>query len=181
MNVGETEDRMVHKARNGDRHAFGKLVEQHWSRLVRVARSIVGEAEAEDAAQEGLLLAWRKLGSLREEAAFSGWLTRITVRICLQGRRKSVTTIPVESLPEPSSSEGNEAALDVGHVLLTLPPRQRAVMHLTIVEGMTDSEIGEVLGLRPSSVRAHRRRARESLSKSLRKETDIWAKRVQIL
>jgi RNA polymerase sigma-70 factor (ECF subfamily) len=146
-----------------------------------VARSIVGEAEAEDGVQEGLLLAWRKLGSLREVAAFPWWITRITVRVCLQGKRKSMATVPVESLPEPSSSGGKEETLEVERLLLTLPPQQRAVMHLTVVEGMTDSEIGAVLELRPASVRAHRRRARESLSKSMRKEAKPWVKPGRVL
>ena len=48
-----------------------------------------------------------------------------------------------------------------------LTPRQRAVMHLTVVEGMSDSEIGTVMGIDAGSVRSHRRRARERLRQVL--------------
>jgi RNA polymerase sigma factor (sigma-70 family) len=54
-----------------------------------------------------------------------------------------------------------EQGLIVWQILSRLPPRQRAVLHLTVVEGMTDVEIGAVLGITAGSVRAHRRRARE--------------------
>ena len=55
----------------------------------------------------------------------------------------------------------------VWQVLSRLPPRQRAVLHLTAVEGMTDAEIGVVLGIAPASVRVHRRRARMKVEKLL--------------
>jgi RNA polymerase sigma-70 factor (ECF subfamily) len=163
---GESE--LVLQAGQGDQAAFGRLVEHHWPRLVRLARSVVGEAEAEDAAQDGLLRAWRKLPGLREPAAFSPWLSRVVVRVCLRqarGRREGLVSLEV--VPEPSSESNPGPRIDVGRLLASLPPRQRAVMHLTVVEGMTDSEIAPILGIAPSSVRAHRHRARERLEKQV--------------
>jgi DNA-directed RNA polymerase specialized sigma24 family protein len=52
-------------------------------------------------------------------------------------------------------------------LLSRLAPRQRAVLHLTVVEGMTDAEIAPLLAITPASVRAHRRRARESAARLL--------------
>jgi RNA polymerase sigma-70 factor (ECF subfamily) len=181
MNVDGTEGRLVERARKGDRRAFGELVERHWSRLVRLARSIVGEADAEDGVQESFLLAWRKLSSLRDADAFPRWITRITVRVCIRSARSEMSVVAVESMPEPPGSGRNETELDVERLLLSLPPRQRAVMHMTIVEGMTDKEIGAILNVRAASVRAHRRRARDSLSKLLRKEVKTWMRPVRIL
>ena len=51
----------------------------------------------------------------------------------------------------------------MARLLAALAPRQRAVMHLTVIEGMSDGEIGRSLGITPGSVRAHRRRARQRL------------------
>ena len=56
-----------------------------------------------------------------------------------------------------------EESIDVGRLLRRLAPRQRAVLHLTAVEGLTDSEIASVLDITPSSVRVHRLRARKRL------------------
>lgn len=164
----KSESELVRRARQGDPAAFGQLVEQHWARLVRLARSVVGESDAEDAVQDGLLRAWRKLSQLTEPAAFKGWVSRVVIRVCLRrARSQRVVPIPLDSSPEPQFRSNPEAALDVARLLASLPPKQRAVMHLTVVEGMTDSEIAPLLGIAASSVRAHRRRARERLERQI--------------
>ena len=160
---------LVQQAQAGDADAFAVLVEGHWERLVRFARSVVGDSEAEDAAQEGLVAAWRALSSLVEPAAFSAWVTRIVGRRCLRRARRSARWLPLELVAEPSAEADPSGDIDVAAILRRLAPRQRAVLHLTVVDGMTDSEIGAALGIAPASVRAHRRRARESVGRLLQK------------
>jgi RNA polymerase sigma-70 factor (ECF subfamily) len=162
------ESELVRRASQGDQAAFGQLVEIHWSRLVRLARSVVGEAEAEDAAQDGLIQAWRKLPQLADPAAFGSWLSRVVVRICIRrARAQRSGFVSLEKFPEPRIRTNPEAAIDVARLLGSLAPRQRAVMHLTVVEGMTDSEIAPLLGITAASVRAHRHRARERLERQI--------------
>lgn len=164
----KSESELVRRARQGDKDAFGQLVEHHWARLVRLARSVVGETEAEDAVQDGLIQTWRKLSQLSEPEAFHGWVCRIVVRVCLKrARSRRTNLVPLEAAPEPRSTPNPGAAMDVSRLLTSLAPRQRAVMHLTVVEGMTDSEIAPLLGITAASVRAHRHRARERLEKHL--------------
>lgn len=160
---------LVQQAQAGDADAFAVLVEGHWERLVRFARSVVGDSEAEDAAQEGLVAAWRALSSLAEPAAFSAWVTRIVGRRCLRRARRRARWLPLELVAEPSAEADPSGDIDVAAILRRLAPRQRAVLHLTVVDGMTDSEIGAALGIAPASVRAHRRRARESVGRLLQK------------
>ena len=160
---------LVQQAQAGDADAFAVLVEGHWERLVRFARSVVGDSEAEDAAQEGLVAAWRALSSLAEPAAFSAWVTRIVGRRCLRRARRSARWLLLELVAEPSAEADPSGDIDVAAILRRLAPRQRAVLHLTVVDGMTDSEIGAALGIAPASVRAHRRRARESVGRLLQK------------
>ena len=155
----------VAQARRGDREAFGRLAEAHWDRLVRLARSIVGELEAEDAVQEGLIFAWQRLGGLLEPERFTSWLTRIVFRGCLRRARQVRVRRSMEEVPEPAVSGNPGAAIDVWRLLARLAPGQRAVLHLTVVEGMTDTEIGEALGIAAGSVRSHRRRARQSIER----------------
>ena len=57
MGVDTTTADLVRTALEGDRDAFGVLVESHWDRLVRLARSVVGDAEAEDVANLAVFLA----------------------------------------------------------------------------------------------------------------------------
>ena len=162
----KSESELVRRASQGDSAAFGQLVEHHWARLVRLARSVVGEIDAEDAVQDGLLRAWRNLSQLTEPAAFGGWVSRVVVRVCLRrARSQRAVSVSLDESPEPRIRSNPEATIDVWRLLASLPPKQRVVMHMTVVEGMTDSEIAPLLGIAISSVRAHRRRARQRLER----------------
>lgn len=160
----------VIQARAGDSDAFSSLVEMHWEPWVRFARSVIGAAEAEDCVQDALLIAWKKLGDLRSPEAFYSWMLRITAHLCFYRARFRFRFLSLDlfsrhvELPAPERID----TMDVERILHRLAPRQRAVMHLTFLEGMTDSEIGEVLQITADSVRSHRRRARESLDRILK-------------
>lgn len=138
-----------------------RLLAAEWTGLVRLARSVVGDADAEDVVQEGFVIAWQKRRSLRDPQALRPWLTRIVLRRCYRRLRRRRSTVPL--LDAPESTTEHTPDLDVPRVLARLAPRQRAVMHLTIIDGRTDTEIAALLGMRAATVRAHRRRARERL------------------
>lgn len=164
---------LIAQARRGDGAAFGQLAALHWDRLVRLARSVAGEAAAEDAVQEGMVAAWRKLHTLQHAEAFPAWLTRIVFRQSLRlNRGRHGTTALIEGSTDPATSGDPDAGIWAAQLLGTLPPRQRAVLHLTVVEGRTDSEIAAQLGINPSSVRAHRRRARKKLGRLIEKDEE---------
>jgi RNA polymerase sigma-70 factor, ECF subfamily len=78
----------------GDREAFRRLVERESAALVRACHRILGDrSDAEDAAQEALVTAYRQLASWRGDGPFGAWLMRIGVRIALRqaGKRRTVT------------------------------------------------------------------------------------------
>jgi RNA polymerase sigma-70 factor (ECF subfamily) len=164
MSTVEDDLLLVRRAMDGDREAFSDLAVIHWRRLLALARSIVADLEAEDVVQEGLIKAWRKLGTLREERAFPAWLTRIVANTAVANARRRRIFEPIDGVALATGSDSMEHRIDVGRLLVRLAPRQRAVLHLTTVEGMTDHEIGEVLGISKSSVRVHRLRARRRLT-----------------
>lgn len=170
VDVQDNEAALVVAAQSGDIDAFGLLVERSWEPLVRLSRSIVGELDAEDAVQDGLLAAWRRLGTLSNATSFTPWLTRIVFRRCLRRTRSIWRFLPIESAPEPSGGADPTADAAVWSILSRLAAQQRAVLHLTVVEGMTDSEIAFALGIKPASVRSHRRRARARLARLLKGE-----------
>jgi len=165
MSVVDEQVLLVRRAAAGDREAFSELVCQHWRRLLALARSVVAHLDAEDIVQDGLIRAWLKLESLREPAAFPAWITRIVVTTALDRARRSRNEVPLdESIHASSEVESLDSHLDVATLLGRLAPRQRAVLHLTTFEGMTDEEIGSALGIAASSVRVHRLRARRRLT-----------------
>jgi RNA polymerase sigma-70 factor (ECF subfamily) len=160
-----SEAEAIRRAAAGDGDAFAGLIGDRWTFLVRFARSLVGEADAEDAVQEGVLRAWRHLPTLRRPEAFGAWLTRVVARTSLRRRRRGAAAglVPLAAAPEPRSDSDPDGRLDVELLLGMLAPRQRAVMHLTVVEGMSDGEIARALGITAAGVRSHRRRARGRL------------------
>lgn len=168
------EPALVDRARDGDLAAFEQLVVLAWEPLVRTARAVLGDGEAEDAVQDSLVVAWRQIHRLRESAAFESWLARIVVRQCLRraGSWWRVLTGALTPADVPAVRPINGEQIDVWRLLGALPARQRAVLHLTVVEGMSDSEIGALLAIEPASVRAHRRRARERIARSLGEQNE---------
>lgn len=157
----------VRRAAGGDRTAFAWLVEAHWARLVGLARSVVGEATAEDAVQDALVVAWRRLKTLRDIDAFPSWLTRIVLRQCLRRKRSWRDFLPISAVTEPALEPNPDADIDLDRCLRALAPRQRAVMFFTVVEGRSDSDIAALMGISAASVRSHRRRARQRLDRLL--------------
>ena len=84
---------LVARARQGDSAAFGELVDRHRTAVYRAALAALGShAEAEDAAQDAFLLAYRRLGSFRGEASFKTWLLTITWHQAIN-RRRALTRI----------------------------------------------------------------------------------------
>jgi RNA polymerase sigma-70 factor (ECF subfamily) len=82
---------LVVRARQGDREAFGALVELLHRAARRVALAATGNlADADEAVQDACLAAWRRLASLDDPASFRAWLLRITWRKALD-RRRSVS------------------------------------------------------------------------------------------
>lgn len=96
----------------GDREAFRPLVDRESASLVRACQRILGDQlQAEDAAQEAFLTAYRSLASWRGDGPFGAWLARIAVRIALRqaARRRTVTWI------EPASERGSAAEAATGY------------------------------------------------------------------
>src|SRR5438132_12218323 len=72
----------VRRCRHGDEAALGSLIARHRNRLIRTASNLLRDRhEAEDVAQESFLKAFREIGKLRDDRAFSGYLYRICVRL----------------------------------------------------------------------------------------------------
>ena len=163
MSTVDNDSALVRRAMEGDRDAFSDLAATHWRRLLGLARSIVADLEAEDVVQDALIKAWKKLGSLREPRAFSAWLTRIVANTAVARARRRRFFEPIDGVAVAAVEAPVDLRIDVGRLLRDLAPRQRAVLHLTAVEGYSDREIAKALGISSSSVRVHRLRGRRRL------------------
>jgi RNA polymerase sigma-70 factor (ECF subfamily) len=170
---------LVAAAARGDAAAFRSLVDRHLSGALGVARRMLrDEAEAEDVAQEALLRLWRSAEGL--EVGPQGvrpWLRRVVSNLCVDrmraGRRLSVVE-EVPDCPEPATQLAHVVAQDVSlrvdAALKDLPDRQRMALTLFHYEGLSQIEVGRIMGISDEAVESLLARARRSLKAALREE-----------
>lgn len=156
----------VEEAQAGDPEAFGELVLATWESLVALARVTLAErsGEAEDVVQDAYHQAWIALPRLRNPGAFHGWLQRITVRRALRYLSKEP---PRNANVEAPVASPNQCDGDLERALGELAPRQRAVLYLGEIRGLSDRAIAASLGIGVSTVRVHRQRGRLRLRQLL--------------
>ena len=167
----------VARARAGDTDAFRKLVERHRDRAYALAFRMLGSAtDAEEAAQDAFLRAWRALPQFRGESAFSTWLHRIVVRraldrrVTLKSRRARETSL--EEAADPVAPEEPDAALQrrLDRLLDQLSEMQRTVVLLYYYEDRSVEEVSRILEMPEGSVKTHLHRARAALREAWMEE-----------
>ena len=152
---------LVEQARRGDREAFAVLVHQVSDALYSVAFRILRDTGlAEDALQNALVLAWRRLPKLRDPDRFEAWIHRILVHACYdesqrtRSWRTSVTVLPIELADgsDETSSIADRDELERAFRHLTI--EQRAVFVLHHYVGFPLVEVAELLGIPAGTARS---------------------------
>ncbi len=139
---------------------FARLSERGLDRCYSLAGYLLGDAaEAEDATQEAMARAWRARGTLRDSAAFDGWLDRILVNACMDRmrRRKRVRFVEIEEGEEVPGRDPFRDLLakdELGRVLHVLTPEQRAVVVLRFWRDLQVDEIARRLDCPPGTVKS---------------------------
>jgi RNA polymerase sigma-70 factor (ECF subfamily) len=162
---------LVRRVRAGDDDAFDELVRLYMRQAFHVAFRVVGHREdAEDLVQDVFVAAQQYLGSFDATRPFGPWLMRIVVNRGANLRRSRTRRATEEEVdavsPAPSAlaeTERAELRVILTRALATLPERQRMIVTLFDVDGMTSTEIGELLDLAPGTVRWHLHEARRTL------------------
>lgn len=160
---------LVKAARDGDRTAFGLLYDRYARMVHGILLARVPRVEVDDLVQDVFLLALRRLDTLREAAAFGGWLAMIARNRATDYHRRSQESVELtENLAGRDSQEPE--ALAVLAVIRRLPEAYRETLVLRLVEGMTGPEIAARTGLTPASVRVNLHRGMKLLREMLGKE-----------
>lgn len=164
---------------NGDASAARMLTGRLLPAVLGYATRLLGDrAEAEDVAQEAMIRLWRIAPDWRQgEAKVTSWLYRVVTNLCTdrQRARRRRASEALDDVPEPADDgPGAEArmltaarlsALDAA--LATLPDRQRQAVVLRHIEGLSNPEIAEVLGIGVEAVESLTARGKRALTAAL--------------
>lgn len=158
--------RWVDRCRAGDETAVTVLISQHRTRIVRTAQNLLRDRyEAEDVAQETFLKALREIHKLRDNRAFSSYLYRICVRLCMD-RLRMRRAHPAEfDQPLPAEDKAIENRVMVNRLLDMLPSDLRTTLVLREMEQLSYDEIAELMSVPTGTVRSRLHAARERFRK----------------
>ena len=170
---------LVERARKGDREAFAVLVHQVSDGLYAVAQRILRDPGlAEDALQNALVLAWRRIPRLRDPDRFDAWIRRILVHACYdesQRARHWSGNVRVLPLNGPSMSDSTDAVAgrdELERAFRQLSMEQRAVFVLHHYLGLPLVEIAELLDIPAGTARSRLHYAIAGLRDALTAEPD---------
>jgi RNA polymerase sigma-70 factor (ECF subfamily) len=176
---GEDEGALITRVAAGEAQAFRTLVDRHLPMVLGIARRMLrDDAEAEDVAQEALLRLWRNAAGLElGEGGVRPWLRRVASNLCIDRVRAQRNTSLGDALPEesePASQMTELAERDLGRrvdaALKALPERQRLALTLFHYEGMSQIEVGSIMGISDEAVESLLARARRALKATLKEE-----------
>ncbi|MDO8588225.1 MAG: sigma-70 family RNA polymerase sigma factor [Armatimonadota bacterium] len=170
---------LVSQAQRGSLTAFDELVARHQERIFALAYRVLWNREdAADIQQETFVRAWTRMKSFRGHAAFTTWLHRIALNLCLTKKRRRDWLEPPATLDEEVGCRGGsfgticaeklDTAIAVREAVAALPARQRALIVLKEIEGRSCEEIAEIVGGSAASVRTRLSRARTALREKMR-------------
>ncbi len=184
----ELDQILVVRAQQGDKKAFGLLVEKYHRKLGRLlGRMIRDQAEVEDVVQESFIKAYRALPNFRGDSAFYTWLYRIGINtaknyLVSMGRRPQVMQeVEIEDVEnfeggyEMRTTDTPETALmtkqiaqTVNDTVAALPEELRTAITLRELEGLSYEEIATLMQCPIGTVRSRIFRARETISEKLK-------------
>lgn len=180
MRSSGEEELLIERSKSGDNAAFEALVRLYQDRVYNICRYMLGPSDAEDAAQDSFIKAYRKIGGFTSSPGFSAWLTRITVNTCLDYKRKPAHLPLVKRTAdgdeyeheEPSKDPGPETSLvhkqasfAIEDALMRLSEKLRAVIVLREIEDLSYEETAAALDVSIGTVKSRLFRAREELKK----------------
>jgi RNA polymerase sigma-70 factor (ECF subfamily) len=164
---------LLARAREGDLEAFASFVQANERRVrALLARLLDDDRDVDEAAQDTFVQAWRSLDGFRGDAAPFTWLYRIATNEALQRLRKQRRdTQPLEIDPAARGMddefEAREVSSFITERLRALPVDERAAVVLRDVEGLSNGEVADVLGVSIAAAKSRIHRGRMRLRADL--------------
>ncbi len=162
---------LIKKAKNGDAVSFGELYGEYAKELYRFALyTLKNTHDAEDAVQSAALLAFRKIGGLKKDESFKAWFFKILYNECrkvFSEKARSNEVLCDDIFFADAVCPDNAASSDALSLIEALPEPDRSVVVLAVLEDYTSAEIGEILSMKPETVRSRLSRILPKLRKQI--------------
>ena len=175
---------LASRAAAGDERSFAVLVHRHKEPLYRLLRRYTGDAdEAYEAAHEAFIAAWAALGRYDPQRSFLAWLRTIAINKARdRGRRMAFRRLlfGAKSFEESGALSEPDAAIPADEVVMgrqdmaildraisRLPAPLKEALLLTTVDGWSQKEAGDILGVSPKTIETRAYRARKILARTL--------------
>jgi RNA polymerase sigma-70 factor, ECF subfamily len=160
---------LVERARAGDLDAFGELVSTYERRIASVLYRLLDDPrDVEEATQDVFVQAWRNLGRFRGHSQLFTWLYRIAVNEALMRKRRKrhdLQELDDRLAAAPDPEPGLRELLV--RALATLPFEHRAAVVLRDVEGLSNVEVAEALGISVAAAKSRIHRGRLQIRDAL--------------
>lgn len=172
--MGWVSEQLVEAAQDGDLESITAVVHGAHPHVRRFADHLCASPQdAEDAAQEALIVLYRKIGTLRASAALASWMFRIVRNECLRRARRLLDDTKDTADPGLAESAEDEAlkrleAERVAEAIRTLPDVQRRVLIMRDILGHPGRTVAGTLGLSTAAMKSHLHRARTAVRLRLR-------------
>jgi RNA polymerase sigma-70 factor (ECF subfamily) len=177
---------VVHRVKEGDRDAFGLLVEKYRGPILRIIlRRTRNDLDAEDLVQETFIRAYRAVDQFRGDASFYTWLYVITINVVKSYRRwpeivpylgasdteysdaECDLNVPVDFDNPESLLECKQMARAISATFEKLPLNFQTALSLREIDGLSYEEIAHGSGCPIGTVRSRIFRAREIIASTL--------------
>ena len=173
-----TDGELAVAARAGDQVSFTLLVHRHKNWLYRFVRRYVANSDdAYDVLQDSFVALWSALPRYDPTRPFEAWLRRIALNKCRDRARRNalrraalnlfaVTGLVTSENPEPTDAvpQGDRALKKLEDAVARLPRQLKEPLVLTMLEGLSHREAGEILGINAKAVETRVYRAKKKLA-----------------
>lgn len=158
--------------------AFVAFVESAWQRHLRLAILLAGDrGQAEELLQDSLVRIYERWRTLSRHENLDAYLRRTLTNAHTSAWRRRQRESPVPEVPERGTDASAEHNTELHHALMSLPPRQRAVVVLRLYEDLSERQVAQVLGCSVGTVKSQYARALGKLRQQVR-ERSVEEKRV---
>jgi RNA polymerase sigma-70 factor (ECF subfamily) len=157
------ESNLIAAARQGDQGAFTELYHLHHGYVRGICRNILRDDSVDDLCQDTFLLAFTRLDTFAGKAQFRSWITRIAVNQCLMTLRTRRHYVSIEQeedtldryvfTAKDAVLEGAPARMDLEKMMSVLSDTTRQMLIMACLDGNSEQEIAEKLGLSADIVR----------------------------